>query len=206
MNGSNAESLVAPPQSRVQPPDLAATFQGVFTPEQLDWLEKHARLSEEIGEAGLSNGNQIRRCKQTWLSPNPTGGSGVRGVPTWLLKTLSQIVIYANKQHFRFKLTGFVESLQLVHYHHTMKGKYDWHMDTRPDFSRKLSISVQLTDPPNYEGGDLQIMVCEGTTEIMPRLRGSVIIFPSYAMHRVTEVTDGARNALVCWVAGPPFQ
>ena len=86
-------------------------------------------------------------------------------------------------------------------------GHYDWHMDTGPDqFSRrKISITVQLSDPSEYEGGDLQLKINSGHQNT-PKGFGTVVIFPSYLLHRVTPVTGGLRKSLVLWITGPAFK
>ena len=80
------------------------------------------------------------------------------------------------------------------------------------DKVRKLSMTVNLTDPKNYAGGNLKFdlgshagnkrfKVCE---EIRPQ--GSIIIFPSFTYHCVTPVTRGTRYSLVLWSLGKPWQ
>jgi len=70
---------------------------------------------------------------------------------------------------------------------------------------RKLSLSVQLSDPAQYEGCDLEFHG-GNRTETAPRDRGAVIAFPSYVLHRVTPCTKGTRKALVAWTTGPQFK
>jgi len=70
---------------------------------------------------------------------------------------------------------------------------------------RKLSVTVQLSDEDSYEGGDLQFMI-NNRIENAPRKKGTVIVFPSFILHRVTEVTKGKRNSIVGWLSGPPFR
>ena len=80
------------------------------------------------------------------------------------------------------------------------------------DKVRKLSMTVNLTDPKNYAGGNLKFdlgahagakrfKVCE---EIRPQ--GSIIIFPSFTYHCVTPCTRGTRYSLVLWSLGRPWQ
>ena len=80
------------------------------------------------------------------------------------------------------------------------------------DKVRKLSMTVNLTNPNNYAGGNLKFdlgahagkkrfKVCE---EIRPQ--GSIIIFPSFTYHCVTPVTRGTRYSLVLWSLGKPWQ
>jgi PKHD-type hydroxylase len=42
--------------------------------------------------------------------------------------------------------------------------------------------------------------------EKAPRRKGTVIVFPSFMMHRVTEITEGQRNSIVGWISGPPYR
>jgi len=67
---------------------------------------------------------------------------------------------------------------------------------------RKLSFVVQLSDPDDYEGGNLQLLAEDGTSYIAPRKRGTVILFDSRAQHRVLKVRKGVRKSLVGWVVG----
>lgn len=76
---------------------------------------------------------------------------------------------------------------------------------------RKLSVTISLNDPSEYDGGNLQFDLgphrpdrYHTCTEIRPR--GSVIVFPSYVHHQVTPVTRGTRYSLVCWNLGAPFK
>lgn len=54
-----------------------------------------------------------------------------------------------------------------------------------------------------YEGGELQINT--GKVLVAEKEKGTVIIFPSYLLHRVTPVTKGIRRSLVLWIEGPAF-
>ena len=66
---------------------------------------------------------------------------------------------------------------------------------------RKISISIQLSRPEDYDGGDLELMY--GTEpQKLDRTRGAFIAFPSFMLHRVTPVTRGTRWSLVAWILG----
>ena len=71
---------------------------------------------------------------------------------------------------------------------------------------RKLSVVVQLSNPEDYEGGNLQIMDESGKSYIAPRKRGTVIVFDSRSQHRVLKVTKGVRKSLVSWCVGPRWK
>ena len=77
---------------------------------------------------------------------------------------------------------------------------------------RKISMTLNLTDPNSYEGGNLKfdlgphvkgnrIKVCDDS-----RSQGSLIVFPSFMYHCVTPVTIGTRFSLVLWCLGKPWQ
>ena len=79
---------------------------------------------------------------------------------------------------------------------------------------RKLAIVVQLSDPDDYQGGELEVfnIVHEYEPDDViawsddARQQGSVIVFPAFEYHRVTPIVDGERYSLVCWIGGPPFR
>jgi PKHD-type hydroxylase len=88
-------------------------------------------------------------------------------------------------------------------------GHYVWHHDIDWRWhpcQRKLSISIQLSDSNDYEGGNLEFKDVSIENEEMMRQKGTVIVFPSYLVHRVTPVTKGERKALVSWIEGPSWR
>jgi PKHD-type hydroxylase len=111
-----------------------------------------------------------------------------------------------NSETFKFNLSEITSELQYTEYDESYQGHYDSHLDMGPGESsnRKLSIVIQLSDPLEYEGGELQIFQ-GGNPRICDKSKGSIIIFPSYLLHKVTPVTKGTRRSLVLWVSGPPF-
>ena len=98
---------------------------------------------------------------------------------------------------------GFFEGVQVASY--SGGGHYGWHMDVGQGVvsTRKLSISVQLSDPADYDGGELEFLA---SGDCGPRTQGTLIAFPSFLVHRVRPVTRGTRWSLVSWVAGPSFR
>lgn len=120
----------------------------------------------------------------------------------WVYDKLERAVAEVNRQ-YRFDVSG-IEEMQLARY--GPGHFYDWHMDIGKGVlsTRKLSVSLQLSDPAAYDGGDLEIQYRdEGPAA---KAIGTVIVFPSYLSHRVTPVTRGERWSLVAWVHGPPFR
>jgi PKHD-type hydroxylase len=70
---------------------------------------------------------------------------------------------------------------------------------------RKLSLTIQLSDPFSYNGGELHLFTGNEPT-IIPKEQGKLISFPSYVLHEVTPVTKGERYSLVAWITGPQFK
>jgi PKHD-type hydroxylase len=88
------------------------------------------------------------------------------------------------------------------------KDHYVWHRDTlsipSKESERKLSFSIQLSDPNSYQGGDLEFL--PDMPGIYKKAQGSLLIFPSYLTHRVSAVTQGTRYVIVGWIHGPMFK
>ena len=70
---------------------------------------------------------------------------------------------------------------------------------------RKLSFSLQLSNPKEYKGGDFNLHLSSKKTTLLKE-QGTLLVFPSYVLHQVKKVTKGERNSLVGWVTGPPFK
>jgi PKHD-type hydroxylase len=71
---------------------------------------------------------------------------------------------------------------------------------------RKLSFTVQLSDPDSYEGGDVQMIDDNDNLYTVPREKGTIIVFDSRTKHRVRKVTKGVRRSLVGWCVGPRWK
>ena len=143
----------------------------------------------------------------------------------WIYKEIRPYIHEANRSagwNFEWQWS---ESCQFTKYN---KGQfYDWHCDSwdqvyfrdNPNDPsngkiRKLSVTVTLSDPKEYSGGELEfdfrntdpdkksnIRKCK---EILPK--GSLVVFPSFVWHRVCPVKKGSRHSLVIWNLGWPFR
>ena len=76
----------------------------------------------------------------------------------------------------------------------------------RGEYIRKLSFSLQLSDPKDYTGGEVQFLDNNGKTFFAPKQRGTMIVFDSRTKHRVRKVKSGMRKSLVGWVVGPRWK
>lgn len=100
---------------------------------------------------------------------------------------------------FKFDIQ-FVEPYELKRY--TKGDFFGKHIDTyyvlKENLDRKITISIQLQDPNEYEGGNLRI---SSNTYKTPK--GSIIAFPTYLSHDVSLITHGVRWSLIGWAWGP---
>jgi PKHD-type hydroxylase len=71
---------------------------------------------------------------------------------------------------------------------------------------RKLSFSLQLSGPDDYEGGNVQFIDEGGNSYFAPRKRGTIVLFDSRTQHRVLKVTKGVRKSIVGWTVGPRWR
>jgi PKHD-type hydroxylase len=141
----------------------------------------------------------IRRSRVGWVEMNADTG--------WIYDKVAHIMRQLNAQYYQYDLYGFVEHFQYTIYESNELGHYEWHIDSTVSAPspRKLSFVLQLSDPSEYEGGDLQLMYSKDLTTIKKE-KGFVVAFPSHMLHRVTPVTSGTRRTLVVWAAGPAFR
>ena len=71
---------------------------------------------------------------------------------------------------------------------------------------RKLSFSLQLSDPEDYKGGELEFIDNSNKPFLAPKQRGTMVVFDSRVKHRVRKVKSGLRKSIVGWVIGPRWK
>lgn len=122
---------------------------------------------------------------------------------TFIAERLGSIFEKVNRR-YGFDIAGFREDFLVSRYQ--VGDGFEWHSDVseRQTSTRKLSLSIQLSEPSEYEGGGLEFMPMGEIP--FSRERGSGIVFPSYLCHRAARVTKGARSVLVAWAHGPTFR
>jgi len=134
----------------------------------------------------------------------------IREITHGILDTFHEI----NESVFQFDLLTS-EALQLTRYNSSAKEHYAMHTDCCPleaNFHRKLSFSIMLSDPEDYEGGDF-VYYSDREKPISLKndrpdkiQKGQILAFPSFIVHGVTPVTKGVRYSLVGWCSGPRFK
>jgi PKHD-type hydroxylase len=173
----------------------------VFTASELNSFEQYGdRMVQQKAVLAVpgDHDDDIRITRVAWLERNEETMA--------LYERMVAVVRRLNSEVFHFDVTG-LENIQYTVYHSGEGGHYHWHIDhgshnLKP---RKISLSVQLTDPAQYEGCELQFQV-SNQIGVAPRTRGAVIAFPSFFLHRVTPIISGTRKALVIWATGPEFR
>ena len=179
-----------------------AFVENFLTKEECEYLIKTGK-KQSLKDATVFIGNKqlgkssVRESNVSWIYPDDD--------TNWLFRKLVDSITALNSQYFKFDLTGFNEGLQFTNYI-APSGHYGAHIDSCFNTAiRKLSLTIQLSDPSDYEGGDLKL-VTGSEPFVAKKTQGMLYAFPSYVLHEVTSVTKGERNSLVGWITGPNFK
>lgn len=139
---------------------------------------------------------QIRNSKVHWWYENH-----------WVSSIFSHYFNKANRDFWEYDLT-YLKGIQVTSYE--KDDYYKWHCDygaeNDSNHTRKLSATLLITDPTEFEGGDLEFIDYHGNTVSVPKSKGTMVIFDSRVPHRVTPVTKGKRISLVAWMLGPKLR
>ncbi len=194
--------------------------------EIIEILDKDVSRYDESMTTSQIAGDTIRKEKRD---------SKNAWIPTthWVAGFIWHYVMKANRENFLYDLTHMDgEAIQYTKYE---EGQfYAWHQDggleqyhkpetvisyekhkdesirnflnKNTEYVRKLSFVLQLSDPDDYEGGNLELVDESGLNYIAPRRRGTMILFDSRTKHRVNPVTKGCRRSLVGWTVGPRWK
>jgi PKHD-type hydroxylase len=152
----------------------------------------------------------IRDCKTAWMNDK------------WIYDIINPFIHIANKQAGWNFQWDWNESSQFTIY---KKGHYyGWHTDQAinpmkyknkklPKGRRDISLTLQLTDRTQYEGGDFQFKWIQDRQDLLEVITvddakdiGTIIIFPSFIYHQVLPITKGQRESLVNWSVGDKFK
>jgi len=179
--------------------NLYAFWNNAFSKEE---CQKIINIAKDKGLIkGTTKGvtKDVRDSKVSWLYPVDN--------MDWVFRRVTDITLNLNERFFKFDLFGLNEGFQFTNYE-APSGKYGKHIDRSMNIPvRKLSISIQLTNPEEYEGGELKLYDGDDKDAIvMDKAQGTLIIFPSYVLHEVMPVTKGTRNSLVTWITGKQFK
>jgi|TARA_Y100000015_G_C2390880_1_gene90073 PKHD-type hydroxylase len=179
-----------------------------------DWAYTESIFSEEDCEKIIEQGKKAHLERATVFDPNLKIDTIRDSYVSWVYpnteltvyyRRLTDVITELNNRFFKFDLYGFIEGLQFTYYK-APGGFYGKHLDRGLNgLTRKLSFVIQLSDPAEYEGGELLLHLGAEPTKIKKK-RGYMAVFPSYSLHEVTPVTKGERYSLVGWITGPQFK
>jgi PKHD-type hydroxylase len=186
-----------------------AYFGKYFTPEQCSKiLENGLKIPAQdakLGVAGMNDysNDSFRKSKIRFIqSDNPDF--------KWLFDELFKMGMQANKDWFNFHITN-LSYIQLAEYDESYQGEYKKHHDVfwvnNDSYHRKLTCVIQLTDPSEYEGGDLELFeLSEYPNKDELRQQGTAIFFPSFIPHQAHPVTKGKRYSIAVWFEGDKWK
>ena len=184
-----------------------------------DLSEKFDSQMQDSRLHGDSLNKDKRNSQNAWIPTNH-----------WVGGFMWHYIMRANRENFLYDLRNIDgELMQYTRYGEGMF--YDWHNDSglathykpvsvgnrtegrQQDFVnenlelvRKLSFALQLSSPDDYEGGNVVLLDEGGKKYIVPRQRGTVVLFDSRTQHRVNKVKSGVRKSIVGWVVGPRWK
>jgi predicted 2-oxoglutarate/Fe(II)-dependent dioxygenase YbiX len=120
-----------------------------------------------------------------------------------IFKKISELIHKVNIKYYNFEIQ-ISNSVEL--YEYKTNDFFDYHMDFYKGIAsrRKLTFLILLSDRDDYTGGDLQFLC--NTERMLPRVKGTIAIYPSFVLHRVTKVLSGTRYTLGGECLGNPFK
>jgi len=180
-------------------------FKSYFSPDYCQSIIERSKnlqfQNPNLGEDGLTNNEGYRKSKIAWIYSD---------LFPELYESLWEMEKIANNEWFGFDIDN-LEYIQLAEYDGSYNGCYGKHQDVfwinNSSRHRKLSAVVQLTDPSEYEGGDLRLFGCsEYPDSLEIKQQGTVIFFPSFTYHQADSVLSGTRHSLAAWFEGPKWR
>ena len=182
---------------------IVQTTTPLFTPEQCNQIIASGRAQKpQEAQVGMNKpgGGTDTKKRVTTISWIPFKEMG------HMYQDLNLFIQKTNENHFGFGDIRVTENAQFTEY--PEGGFYDWHMDCDVNMTheppvRKISMTVLLNDPSEFEGGHLELMAPGKFAELK---QGHAIIFASFLNHRVNPVTRGIRQSLVVWFGGKAFR
>jgi PKHD-type hydroxylase len=174
-----------------------AAIPSVFTPAEC--LGLVAEFTPHLQPASVDSldpaqSAAVRKSSAVFVFPNPS--------TNWVFERLRKTMREINDAVYGFHVTEFREGFQFTRYE--VGEYYGPHFDIGPGrlTERKLSLTVQLSAPEDYTGGELIIY----PEFVASRDQGTMTVFPSFMCHDVRPVKTGVRYSLVSWLAGPQFR
>ena len=188
---------------------IVATAEPVLTPEQCDELISIGQNEPKIN-ATIGTTEKITKLDEKYRKSIISWIPFAKAVPTY--QVIRQWMEVTNNNYFGFDTVQLSEQGQYAEYN--KGGFYNWHMDSNVEMNnmptvRKISMTLLLNDPKNFEGGDLELFCGETLDSEKNKYKlkqGHAIFFASFLLHRVMPVIKGNRKSLVMWFGGSPLR
>ena len=182
---------------------IVQTTTPLFTPDQCRQIIESGRAQKpQTAQVGMNKpgGGTDTKKRVTTISWIPFKEMG------HMYQDLNKFIQKCNENHFGFGDIRITENAQFTEY--PEGGFYDWHMDCDVNMQheppvRKISMTLLLNDPKEFEGGELEVMAPGKYADMK---QGHAIIFASFLNHKVNVVKRGMRQSLVVWFGGKPFR
>ena len=191
--------------------------------EMIDIIDKDvSQFDNQVEQSQLFGDNVdtvIRNSKNFWIPSSH-----------WLGGWLWYYIQKSNRENFMYDITD-IDGGSIQYTHYGPGEHYNWHkdqdletfyklksipsinnnlgedvMNTQGEYIRKLSFVLQISDPNDYSGGELQFYDDANSWYMAPKQRGTLVIFDSRVRHRVRKVKAGLRKSIVGWVVGPRWK
>ena len=188
---------------------IVATAEPVLTPQQCNELISIGQNEPKIN-ATIGTTDKItkldERDRKSIISWIPFDKAAL------IYQIIGEWVSRINMNSFGFDTVQLTERGQYAEY--SKGGFYNWHMDSNTEMSamptvRKISMTLLLSDPKDFEGGDLELFCGETLDSEKNKFKlkqGYAVFFASFLLHRVMPVIKGNRKSLVMWFGGSPLR
>ena len=188
---------------------IVTTAEPVLTPKQCDELIRIGQSEPKLNAAvGINKKNikldeSYRKSIISWIPFDKA---------ELIYQIIGEWVSRMNINSFGFDPVQLTERGQYAEY--SKGGFYNWHMDRSVNMSamptvRKISMTLLLNDPKDFEGGDLEIFrgdTLDSEKNKFKLKQGYAVFFASFLLHRVIPVIKGNRKSLVMWFGGSPLR
>jgi PKHD-type hydroxylase len=128
---------------------------------------------------------------------------------TQTLPQLQSIILLALETSPLFQIATLPKNIYPIVFSKYYEGMtYGWHVDSpqmrNPQMGNSamrtdLAMTIFLSDPSTYEGGELLIQGSQGVTAYKPN-KGDAVVYPCMYLHCVNPITKGERCAAVTWI------
>jgi PKHD-type hydroxylase len=181
-----------------------------FTYWQNGFTNDELKLIIDFGNSQIPSKSSVGSGVSGGMIPNEKSSEiswiNLNNNSKWIYDKIIHIMMSLNTQFYQFNLYGFIDQIQFINYEADENENCDWHTDLQNQQPpRKLSFILELSDPKDYEGGELQIINYKDPLTIRKE-KGLAIVFPSFSLYRVSPVTKGTKKIIVICATGPAFK